>query len=178
MKNSPLQRTLFAFTLVGTMGASAAAYADRNEGLYVGARLGTPDVDIDASEFDADIDENETLGLVLGAGLGNGWAIEYEHLEFDGDFEVDDNDGSYDADSNALYGVWRSPGQVYFKARAGVARTSVEGRSAAARASDGDTDLSGGIGAGIDLSPVTIEADYTYVNEDINNFGIGINVHF
>ena len=163
--------------LVTTMG-STAVYADRNEGFYVGGQLGTPDIDVDIDDLDVDADENESIGLVLGANLGQGWALEFVHTEFDGDLEVNDNDGDFDTDSNAIYGVYRSEGQIYFKGKAGLSYIDTEGKSAAARQSHSDTDLSAGLGVGLDLSPVTIEAEYTYLAEDIDLYTIGVNVHF
>ncbi|GAB2509139.1 outer membrane beta-barrel protein [Microbulbifer agarilyticus] len=154
-----MKQVLAALALLGcAMGAQAT------EGSYFGAVAGLMATDIDGdSPFNA--------GARLGYNWPSGWGVE-------GEFTTSLSEGSYDFDAYygsetvnysistmALYGTYRSQGDVYFKGRLGFLNESVdvEGYSAS------DSGLSVGLGAGFNISEaLNFEAEYTLVEEDVN----------
>ena len=95
--------------------------------------------------------------------------------EFDATFaDVDIDSYWYNSSSNleayGLYGVYRSSGEAYFKGKAGMVYEKIGSMS--------DTGLSVGVGGGIRLETVSLEAEFTILEEDANYFSVGVNYHF
>ncbi|NIB42532.1 porin family protein [Pseudomaricurvus alkylphenolicus] len=143
--------------------ASSTAFAADSGEFYLGLKSGTLDVDV--SGLDASTPKAAVIGYRKGS-----WGAEFEANYADVDYGY----GSADFRSFALYGVYRSEGDFYLKAKAGVLREELK----VSFASEEETGFSAGIGAGWRLGAVTLEAEYTIVEEDVNFYSLGANFHF
>nr|WP_010131717.1 outer membrane beta-barrel protein [Microbulbifer agarilyticus] len=154
-----MKQVLAALVLLGcAMGAQAS------EGSYFGTVVGLMATDIRGdSPFNA--------GARVGRTWSSGWGVEGEATTSlsKGSYDFDTFYGSrtvdYSITTVALYGTYRSQGDIYFKGRLGVLNESVDfGGSSASEAG-----LSLGLGAGFNVSEsMNFEAEYTLVEEDVN----------
>src|SRR5690606_38216098 len=79
--------------------------------------------------------------------------------------------GNRDVDSTAVYGTYRSAGDMYLLGKIGVASLDGFGES--------DTGLSFGLGAGIATgSGIAIEAEYTVLDSDVSFFVLTGKINF
>lgn len=139
------------------------AQAEQDPGFYLGLKTGNMDFDISS------IDADTPMGVLLGYQF-NSFAVELEGSNTDINIDGSFFGGDTDFTSVALYGVYRTDGQFYFKAKAGIARNEIGSIS--------DTGLAGGIGGGINFDQVSVEAEYTVLDSDVNFISIGLNVYF
>lgn len=163
MKKLPLFALFLALSL--------NVFAEERDGLYGGIGLGIMTVDYSGAD-------NLTNGsLQLGYHFSDGWATEFQYTDSlsDGEFTV--NGGYYSHTMNlsiqtaALYGVYRSPGKVYFKGRAGLLHEKVGGAN--------DTGLSLGAGVGFKIADsAAIELEATLIEQDVNYLSATINFGF
>lgn len=143
------------------------AFADEDGSFHLGVKTGS--IDIDVSGFDADTPK----GIVFGYQKGTmGVEVEANFTDFDYDYAGYSRSADYR--SLALYGVYRSEGDVYFKAKAGVLHEEIK----ASFASEDDMGFSAGIGGGINLGSFSLEAEYTILESDVNFISIGANFNF
>lgn len=139
---------------------------------YIGGKTGV--LEPDNNSFDAD--DDNPLALQLGFTFGP-FAIQGEAYSAESEVE---NAGFSDADLDvlAVYGVFRTPGFIYFMAKGGF----VDGEVSASGFSEDDTALSYGIGGGLNLADfIFIEAEYTLFdvdNTDFDFFGVSANFKF
>ena len=143
------------------------AFASSEGNFYAGIETGV--VDIGVSELDS----GTPLGAVVGYQKGI-WGAELEASFADFDYSFNGRTGSSDYRAFGLYGVVRSEGDYYFKAKAGL--VSEEIRTSFAKVSD--TGFSTGLGIGARLGDIVLEAEYTIMDEDINLFSVGANFQF
>src|SRR5690606_4410542 len=122
---------------------------------------------IDAPYYDDDTGK----GFVVGYDFG-GFGIEFEHTETEGDVSVPFyGKGDYEVETNALYAVYRSLGTAYFKAKIGVLNEDVTIKNFGVipgSIKDDDTGASAGVGGGFRIGPVSMEAEYTVIEEDVD----------
>ena len=80
----------------------------------------------------------------------------------------------------ALYGVFRTPGEFYFKGKAGVLYEDVEvDIPTLFSESEDDTGFSAGIGGGWRLNDSgSLEVEFTLIESDLNYLSLGYNIHF
>jgi opacity protein-like surface antigen len=154
--------------LVAVLGAfSLPSLAD----FYIGGKTGV--LDPDNNDFDADNDN--PLALQLGFTFGP-FAIQGE--AYSSESEVENSGFDADLDVLAVYGVFRTPGFIYFMAKGGL----VDGEVSAPGFNQDDTALSYGIGAGFNLADfIFIEAEYTLFDvedTDFDFFGVSANIKF
>lgn len=145
--------------------------------LYFGLKAGAMDVD------DTE-DAANNVGVVAGYKLhederGAFFAEgEYTRTFSDGDVDVTaGGSGDYDVETLSAYAGFRSAGQIFWKAKAGVSwwDYAVDGAPTRGPSEDDDISLSFGAGAGWRLNEKTgLEAEYTFIDSDINFLSIGI----
>jgi hypothetical protein len=120
-----------------------------------------------------DIDEIETgnLGIVLGGIADNGFGYElfYSFTVVD----YDESGATYDSaetDTINLYAVYRTPGTVYFKAKAGYSYVNITLDSAViGRLSDSTEGFSYGLAGGVAIGDGGLELSY-YRFPDFDDF--------
>ena len=149
---------------LASLAAAPVFAAAGDDGIHFGLKTGVMDVDVGGFDIDA------PLGIVIGFESGL-YGAELEANFADGDVEG----FGLDFDSFALYGVFRSEGEVYFKAKAGFLRENID---VPGKISVNDTGFSAGIGMGARMESLSLEAEYTIIEEDLNFLSIGANVHF
>lgn len=147
--------------------AASPVIAEENSGFYLGVKTGVLDIDI--AYFDADTPK----GIVFGYQHGT-FGIELEANFADIDYNIMDSRGSTDFRSMALYGVYRSEGDIYFKGKAGILNEEIK----TSYLSEDDTGFSAGIGAGAKFGSMTIEAEYTLIESNVNFFSVGASFYF
>ena len=159
------------------MSFAAPAMAADNP-LYLGLKGGKMMVDV--SEFD----DTSTAGIVLGYKLldkqGGSLAIEGEYTNSStADINVLNVTGQWDIDTWAVYAAYRTPGNLYLKAKAGVLHEKINASSVGASISGSDTGLSAGIGAGWRVGKkAALEFEYTVIEQDVNFVSLGVIINF
>ena len=153
--------------------SSTASFAQEKQsnGFYVGLQAGK--VDVDVNEPGVDVDDGDAIGLTLGY-VPDMWGAEIQLTNSDIDITVDGETVESDYKTVAAYAVFRTRGDAYFKARAGLLREEIETNFA----SETDTGFSAGIGAGVRVSIINLEAEFTVLEEDANLFSIGASINF
>ncbi len=156
-------RCLVTAVLVGSTGLVQAA-----DGLYLGGQGGL--MSYDRPGFDDSVNAGFTLGYeFLGVGIGD-IAVEGVYTT-----TVDEGDkllGDWGIDTLALYGVMRTAGPIYLKAKAGVLNEDID----AGPESRDDTGFSGGLGIGLSIGIAQLEFEYTRIEKDIDFVGLAINI--
>ncbi len=144
IKNRGVVLFTFIFSLVTSVG-SYAAQGDFSAGIKVGS------MDFDGAGSDT------AMGIQLGYRATPRVAAELELLKT----EI----GRIDVDSMAVYGTYRSSGDLYFLGKIGIA--SLDG------AGDSETGISYGLGGGIAVgNNLSFEAEYTVLDSDVSFFGV------
>lgn len=143
------------------MGLGAAAPAPAADGLYLGLTGGV--MDNDRRGFDEAVNGGVILGYeFLSVGFGD-LAIEGVYTS-----TLDEGDAprgrEWEVDTWGAYGVFRSAGPIYLKAKGGVLHTDLE----VGRASDDDTEFSAGLGVGFSLGLGQLEFEYTRIDDEID----------
>lgn len=156
--------------------ASVSAHA---EGLYIGGKVGIMTVDDNA--FNDATNAGVVLGYEFPSRTAASFAIEAEFTTSvsDGDFRVFGVNGDWDMDTQALYAAVRFGHQFYAKGRIGYLNEDVTARAGGFSANDDDSGLSAGLGGGWRVNEhVSLEAEYTLIEEDVDFWSIGLNVSF
>jgi len=170
-----INKTAGLLPVLCLIGSTAVA-----EGFYVGAKAGWMDADVNG------LDEAVNVGAVVGYTFANisegvSWGIEGEATTTtsDGDVDIAGFNGDWDIDTQAIYGVLRLGNAFYGKLRLGYLWEDVSVSVAGASADGNDDGVSGGVGAGMHINEqFSVEAEYTYVEEDINFYSVGVNFSF
>ena len=154
-----MKKYLKAMVLASLL-VSPMAVAD--EAGYGGLSLGQVDVD--------NINTGN-LGIVLGGIADNGFGYELFYSFTIVDY--DESGTTYDnaeTDTINVYAIYRSPGDIYFKAKAGYSYVNITLHSdAIGRLSDSTDGFSYGLAAGIAIGDGAIEATY-YRFPDFDDF--------
>lgn len=144
-----------------------AAKISLAENAYFGIKFGNMDIDL------GDASSPKNLGFMFGSNRrGGGFEGELTTTFSEGNYNIGYGFGSLDisVDTLALYGVYRSEGKTYFKAKAGILHERVD----ISGFSDKDTGFSAGIGLGVDLGSNALEFEYTVIEEDVNYLSVGL----
>lgn len=149
--------SLFLLLVIFSTGASAG-------GLTFGAKTGPMRID------NANVDDDPTNA---GVTVGNEFGVVLGDLGVEGEFTTTMDDGTIknsnatiDIDTMGLYGTYRSPGFLYFKARYGFVHWETD--------YDDDTVTSMGLGLGFSLGVFQLELEYTEIDEDVNFISLGV----
>lgn len=191
--------------LIALFLTSSAAIANaeiHTQGIYLGVGFGWLDVKVIETEI------TEVSGgqrnFVLGYGFGkfsiefelaNGEANESLRAEtnsiLNGWISTETLDVRTKANLYSLYGVYRSPGKFYFKARLGASYTDIDtstertkltlNSNSVSSSSVGDSslELSFGVGAGYRFKTISIEMEYAKSGSDISYINLlSLKYHF
>lgn len=158
-----MKKKLLSAMMVCALSASAVAHDDTTGHGYVGVKAGTGV---------GSIDTENVLGFVLGYDFGSTLSVEFEHANSEANSSVD-------ITSNALYLAFRTEGDTYFKARGGFLHEKVE-RNYGWRndSSDSDSGLSLGLGVGHRFNQLSLELEYTLIEQDVSYLTVGAQLHF
>jgi hypothetical protein len=136
--------------------------------MYFSVKAGLMDADI--SGFDAAINLGAAAGYDLFTGPMGTWSIEGELTTTASDGDVTGG-GEWDADTLALYGVFRTVGEKYLKARAGFFSQDIKraGGSAGTLSGADDRGYAFGVAGGVNMtSTSSLELAYTAGTEDLS----------
>ena len=115
-----------------------------------------------------DGDNNDSainLGAVMGQPVSRdfSWEAELNFSVADGEVGANNN---WDIKNIAGYAVYRSPGDIGFKAKAGLTYWDTD--------NDSGTSLSMGIGAGFKMSKSgMLDVEYTQINDNVDYISVG-----
>ncbi|MDH3689821.1 MAG: porin family protein [Gammaproteobacteria bacterium] len=138
------------------------------DGFYIGAVGGI--MDNDRSGFDDAINAGVTLGYeFLGVGIGD-IAVEGTYTATINDADAPRGQGDWEIDTLGVYGVFRSAGPVYFKAKGGLVSADIS----VGRSSDDDTEFSAGLGFGFSVGIAQFELEYTNVDDNVDFISVAI----
>lgn len=161
---------------------STHSIAADNEGLYVGVKAGMLKTDL--SDLGLDTDDANTVALIGAYQFNNGFAAELEFIpSTDVDISVSGfKVGTASVQTVAVYAAYRAKptsSPAYFKVRAGLLSEEIDVKGIGGSASESDSGLSFGLGAGINLTPnVMLEAEYTLIEQDVDFLSMGLNFKF
>jgi len=165
---------LRSIALIGCCAASFTIIAEeKTSDYYLGASTGI-------IKFESSTKDPVNASLNLGYNFSNTWALEGQYSKSIRDGEIDRNkvniiNGNYDYDleSIAAYGVYRSSGKMYVKAKAGLVYNDIGGYSS--------TELGFGAGVGFritDNTATNIELEATVIDQKTTYYSIGVNFGF
>lgn len=177
--------TLAKFMLLGVFALTAnqAAYAQNNGPLFGQHAKGKWIIGVKAAKIDNNVEQikdADGIGIVLGyefdspVGRNGTSTVELEYIS------GDDTDlqtiATYDADILNLFFTYRSPGTLYFKAKAGVSYSDIEINAPAFRSTNEDVALALGLGIGYHVGDYgVIELEYS-ADSGENDLGVvGLN---
>jgi len=161
---------------------SSPAVAEKFPTFYAGASYN--DYDIDFSN--ADLDSAKGFGLIGGMEFKHGLAAEIEYNDSgktDFDYSVGAiTGGKIQVRSFSAYGIYRTPGNVYFKAKGGLTYNDVEVSDLRCSTSfcinsfwGEDIGLALGLGGGVKIgAKLRTELEYTLIDEDIDFWKLGL----
>ncbi|HHJ13350.1 MAG TPA: hypothetical protein ENJ79_03105 [Gammaproteobacteria bacterium] len=167
-----MKKTVLAGLLPALGLASGLALA---EGPYAGVKIGIMDADV--SGFDDATNGALTLGYAFDTGNPDlSWALEAEFSTSLSDGDV--GSGSWDLDTQALYGAVRYGADWFGKLRVGWLREDLSASVGGLSVSGDDTGLSAGLGIGWGTGSFSVLAEYTLIEEDIDFYSLGVLYHF
>ncbi|VUD56719.1 hypothetical protein TDB9533_02364 [Thalassocella blandensis] len=176
-------KKVLSAVIISSLSLSALASDNPMEGkVTAGVKLGlfmADSGDAGSDSVSVDVDDGSGFGIQLGYKVNDNIAVEFEYLStsLDVEFSTDtlSASDSLDVDTMAIYGVYRTSGDFYFLGKAGLLSEDVSGPGE----SGSDTGLSFGIGGGATINEMlSVEAEYTILEDDISFFGVTGRYHF
>jgi opacity protein-like surface antigen len=161
-KRIDMKKYLTALGLIAAF-LSPAAMAQSTQPLMFGAGIGL------MKPHGSDNDSGITIGGRLGKPIqGNvSWEADLNLGLIDG--EIGRND-DWSINSVAAYGVYRTEGDIHFKAKAGVAYWDDD--------FDNDTSLAAGVGVGFRMGTGILDVEYTQINDYTDYVTVGYTLPF
>lgn len=159
-------------------GLPAAEAGERARPFYLGILGGRMLID------DRGFDDVSTLGFNVGYRFPEqSWgslAVEGELTGSEqGDVSLAGLRGDWDLTTLGVYVAYRTPGVVFFKARAGILAQDLNVSGVGRDLDTTESGYSGGLGFGLELGKLfSLEAEYTYIEKDIDFYSAGIKLHF
>ena len=138
-----------------------------DNGLYLGLKAGSLEIDV------SEVDGETARGFVIGY-QWDGVAVEFEANDADLEFDISGMIVDANLKTKAVYAVARTEGPVYFKAKVGYLKEEISNSFM----KESETGLSAGIGVGGRFGPVSIETEFTFIEEDIDLLSLGAHFHF
>ena len=138
------------------------------DGLYVGVQAGVMNHDRSA------LDDSTNLGVTLGYEFLN---VALGDIAIEGGYTNTTNKGNapggeWEIETLAAYGVFRTAGPLYIKAKAGVLRSDIQVVSGSSQS----TEFSAGLGGGISVGIAQFEVEYTRIEEDVDFISLTVNL--
>lgn len=155
--------SIIAIAIAGALAAPLAMAQDIKQGLSFGGTVGI------MKPHGSDNETGLTIGGRLGKELQNGFSAEADLNLGIVDGEIGSNH-DYNINSVAAYGVWRSQGDVHFKAKVGVSYWDDD--------FDNDFNLAGGVGIGIRMAGGVLDVEYTQINDYVDYVTVGYSLPF
>ncbi len=154
-------------------GVARADYGDQ----YLMAKVGVMFLDIN------DADDLMTVGLIYGFGVTENITLEgeYNTTVSGGEYDIVTDEGEFSVWTLAAYGVYRHSftDAIYLKAKLGILHEEVDRDGLIDSKTTSDTGGAGGLGLGFVVGEsLTVEAEYTIVEEDIQFFNVGLHYAF
>jgi len=154
-------------------GVARADWGDQ----YLMAKVGVMFLDIN------DADDLMTVGLIYGFGVSETITLEgeYNTTVSGGEYDIGTDEGEFSVWTLAAYGVYRHSftDAIYLKAKLGILHEDVERDGLLINESASDTGGAGGLGLGFVVGEsLTVEAEYTVVEEDVQFFNVGLHYAF
>lgn len=158
-------RTISKACLAGALLAGVAFAPVAAADWFFGAKTGPMMIDVPG------FSDPTNAGVMV----GHEWGVGVGDVGVQGELTASIDDGSFvgnavDVDTQAVYGVFRSAGPIYFIAKAGVLREDVT----VGPLSDSESGSSVGLGVGFSIGLAQFEVEYTQIEDDIDFLSVGI----
>ena len=155
------------FGIVAALGSANVALA-ANSPFEFGVKGGLMMNDV--SGFDSAMN----AGVVVGYPINDAVTVEGEFTTSLSDGGTDISGVNWSVQTLAVYGVFKSKGDTYFKGKLGYLNESVSIDTGYGFSVGGDdSGLSYGIGGGMKLGSGSLEVEYTIIEADVNFLSIG-----
>jgi Outer membrane protein beta-barrel domain len=161
-KGKIMRKILLAFGLVAAF-ISFSAMAQSTKGLMFGGTVGF------AKPHGSDNSSGTTIGARLGQSIqpNVSWEADVNLGVSDGEIGTDH---SWSINSGAVYGVFRTDGDIHLKAKLGVSYWDDD--------FDHDTSLTAGIGIGFRMGRGILDVEYTQINSYVDYITVGFTLPF
>jgi len=167
---------LSAFMMLALLLVSGVASATDDEPHFmVGEKYGRLQFNSNVNDV---YDNTHGNGFLLGYDFGNQLALQAELLRANGNLSSLAANGTYDARSEALYLAYRSPGDLYYLVKGGYLWEHLDMNSSGATSSNRKNGFSAGLGAGYRFGLISLEAEYTRIDKNLNTATLGFNFNF
>lgn len=168
-----MRKSTFAVAggLVAACLFTASAQAQQT-GLYIEGKVGS--LDANFSGFDNAVNAGIDIGYNFYSNTLGTWAAEGEYTTTVSDGDVSGG-GEWDARTASVFGVYRTPGDIYGKVRAGwtqqdIKRGGVGGEPISANNSDFSYGVGGGWRFGANSA---VELEYTRLTDELKFASVG-----
>lgn len=165
-----------ASSVLAVSANAAVSYGANSVGQpYVGVKVGKLKVD--------DVPNATGYGVYGGYNFDQNFGVEAEYIGSE-DKDLNNNQAEYNIKSYGLYGTYRynfANTPIYGKAKLGVARTEgeIESKNGNFKEKEKDTRVAGGVGVGYQATQnLGIEASYSYLDSDVDMWGVGAHLSF
>ena len=190
------REAIFAVSILTASLNTWSGPAEGNSKLYAGLKGAYSDFSSIDWKMDVsgswEVEDTAGYGLYAGYKLFASWAIEFEYLNFETEtkdvvFNVynpatnmgDVSKADYQSNSYSIYGVYRTPGKVYFKGRLGYSYQESEfSKSSYNLPTTYESGMSGSLGVGTKFKKLAIEVEYTYSTEYLSHLSVGALISF
>lgn len=175
--------------------AVAVGAGQPESGVYLGLKVGEMQFSNRVEHYrfsngvkdDLTVRDDTGYGLIAGYQFANGFAVEAEHTATETDTQAVYMDcclrggtvegrSDVDFDTYAIYGVYRTRGDIYVKAKVGYLYEEVRYSTAAwgSRDTNYHDSWSAGIGIGFRFGAVSAEVEYSGLGEDVGFTSLGL----
>lgn len=171
-----MKKSLINISVITTLLFSSQLIADNI--FYIGIKAGQVSIEHQSLGMGGIISDKDTgIGLLAGYSF-NTVDVELEYMKANTDSD-DSLVTEIKIDTIALYGVYRSKNDLYFKAKAGLLIEYVAINNVYLQQNtESDIGLSVGLGGGYRFSNLTIEGEYTIIEADVSYLSAGVNYYF
>ncbi|MBZ2189964.1 porin family protein [Alcanivorax sp. JB21] len=168
-----MKKYLIGALVLGLANTAVATEGHSQEGGFFGLKAGTMRVDVTDNGLGIDLDDSTNIGFYTGYVGQSGLGFELEYTQPTSKTDTGVPSVKYELRTLALYGTFRSDGNIYLKGKAGYLREDVKFSGPGGSASDKESGMSLGGGVGFMLGSSRLELEYTIIESDVNYLSIG-----
>lgn len=160
---------------LATALAAPAAFAEGADatGPYAGISFNNDSVSVSG----VDVDDATAAGLLLGYRFAESVAIELATGGGEHDFTAFPG-CSMEVSTVAVYGAFRTAGNVYFKGKLGMLNEELTSTGLCGGVTGDDTGMSYGLGGGVNFGKAAFELEYTQIEADVGRLSGTLLVNF
>lgn len=167
------KKTLISLLALGLTGPVWASEGHSQMGGFFGLKAGKMMVDAVDDGIGMDVDDSTNIGFYTGYVGQSGLGFELEYTRPTSKAGTGIPSLEYELSTIAVYGTFRSDGNVYLKGKAGLLREELKISGPGGSVSDTESGLSVGAGLGFMLGSSRLEIEFTIIEADVNYLSLG-----